>query len=586
MRLTDLEIAARIEKPANQSHVKAGTNEEKRHRMHVNGDTRILEKFLSKIDLLETEDTYKLRTRFTKKYTKSIYAQIKNLFFKAFTTHGNVIKYSFSRDNLEDDFQEYLDSNWNDGFFSSIHEQIKQICFTGFQGVFLVDLPTNDEGDSLPRLPEPFYQYIPSESIFDIEISGNEILFLLLKAERTEIINDRVERVVQYFAIDDQRFVQFEKRQGDAVKIGESFHEIGYVPACPVTKLAAADDNDIQRDSLISPSIEIADMLLTDHSEHELNKRLHAFQEKWSYAVECDDCSATGKTTFHDGDSLHEIACKTCSGKGSYIPAGPDKVYRVNTPNDKDDPSVQLPPAGYVDKDLSPTEYLFKQINEEEDRIPKSIFSREGIVSFNTKVETAHGKEIDMQSVYDKIKEFSEHTEFVVKFILETMARYRYGDTFVSCHISYNKNYGLRNASQLEAEYAEKKKAGFDEGLLLPHLEQIIKSRYRNNPSELKRQMIILKLTPFPTMTLMEVKDLPFVSAEQKRMKAYLNNYITRFEQDNGSIAVFGRLLPMSERLSRIQEIINQYNLENDATDEENQSQLQRPGGQRSGVVA
>jgi hypothetical protein len=76
------------------------------------------------------------------------------------------------------------------------------------------------------------------------------------------------------------------------------------------------------------------------------------------------------------------------------------------------------------------------------------------------------------------------------------------------------------------------------------------------------------------------------VSAEQKRMKAYLNNYITRFEQENGSLAVFGRLLPMNERLSRIQEIINQYNLENDATDETiNGGQLQGLERQRSEAV-
>ena len=581
MVLSNEEILERIENPANEYYLQQGRKQEARHKLHVNGDMKELHKFLRRVDLLETEDTFQLRVRSTTAYTKPIYAQIKNILFRGLSHVGNIVKFSFSNPRLEEDYREYLEDHWHDGFFTNIHEQYKQISLTGFQGLFLVDVE-NEEGVITPY-PTPVFKYISSHDIHDVSIKSNEVEYVILKTEFEVLDVYNVARKVQrYITIDGERIVWHDRDRNKYTMSNEIFHEIGYCPACVVTQVTERDDTDVQRASLISASLEHADILLTDHSEHQLNKKLHAFQEKWSYAQECPACEGKQVQTISTEDGEHTITCRTCSGTGGIIPTGPSKVYMVNPPQRKDDAAIALPPAGYVVKDLSPTQYLFEQMTREEGNIPKSVFSKDGIVSFDPTNTTATGKQIDLDQVHNKISEFTENAEFVIKFILETMGRYRYGQAFNSAHVAYSKNYSLRSAAQLESIYAEKKKSGIEENMLLASLKEILEAKYRDDTDELLRQQVKLDLTPFPTYTLAEIQSLSFVTEDQKRMKVNINDYFLRFETENGSVVEFASLLPYSRKIALIREIFQSYNTQNNGKTEEDNSRSTSTGGNSS----
>ena len=574
--LSHEDVIERIKKPVHQIQLKRAREDEQRHRMHVDGERAELERFLSINNALETPTTHQMRLRFSKALSKSVFSQVTNLFSKCFTQQGTTYLYRFRDERDEEDFRQFLSKPVNgQTVYQYLHTKLKKALHTGFQGLFHVDIAPMVPAlqPNSPMLPEPFVQYISSQHIHDLELVGQAVTFAILKqtSRRSLVVQGIAQEreVTDYFIFEPDVTRVYSLVEGDYRHLSERDVEnlLGYVPLFIVSDKTVQTDDDVQRTSHIEASMEVADMLLTDHSDHEMNKKLHAYQEKWTYGTECTACSGKG-TVLIPKDGVM-IPCQVCAGTGNIIPVGPDRVYMLNTPSRPEHPDLK-PPAGYISKDLGPTKYLMEQIRIAEDKIPKSIFSREGIVSFNTKVETAHGKELDMQSVYDKLREFSENIERVVKSVVDTMAQLRYGDRFLSSQVNYSRHYGLRSVAQMEEEFRQQKAAEVEDNLLLQTLRELIVAKYRTNPDLQSREMIKLDLIPFPSLTINEVQGMPFVAESDKRMKVYFNAYVQRFEQENGDLLAFASLLPYREKIRRIQEIFNLYNL-NPVPNEQNQ---------------
>lgn len=590
--LSPEQVIERIRKPANANRLSAGRQDEQRHRMHVKGDRALLEAFLRRENLLETADTHAMRLRFSKALSKSVYSQVTNLFSKCFTLQGTTYLYRFADEREEAGFREFLSTPRNgQTVYQFLHQKLKETLHVGFQGLFHVDIrstgspaavvmPDRDaamipptQGQDAQMLPTPYVQYIDSRQIHDIEVVGHAVTLAILHHHyrRQSIVNGVavVKEVTDYFVFEPDITRVYTKEDNGYVHQAERDVEnlLGYVPLFLISDKTVEASSDVQRTSHIEPSMEVADMLLSDHSDHEMNKKLHAYQEKWSYGIKCDTCTGKGIVTRTiDGMA---VPCQVCSGTGRTIPIGPDRIYVLQTPTRPDHPDA-TPPAGYITKDLGPTKYLQEQVALAEDKIPKSIFSREGIVSFSTKVETAHGKELDMQSVYDKLREFTENIERVVKSVVDTMARLRYGDRFLSSQINYSRHYGLRSVSQMEEEFRQQKAAEVEDNLLLQSLRELLAAKYRTNPDLQARELIKLDLIPFPSLTIAEIQGLPFVLESDKRMKIYFNEYVQRFEEENGDLLTFGSLLPYRDKIRRIKEIFILYN-QTPVTNEQNQ---------------
>ncbi len=139
------------------------------------------------------------------------------------------------------------------------------------------------------------------------------------------------------------------------------------------------------------------------------------------------------------------------------------------------------------------------------------------------------------------------------------MARLRYGDAYREAQVTRGRRYQVKSASQLEVEYAAAKKAGLDEAALYPYLEDIIYTKWAGDPMELERNLLKLQMTPFPTCTVAEARADGVATAYDLGIKRYLNDFVVRFEEENGSILEFGSLLAPAEKLRRIREQFTTY---------------------------
>lgn len=254
----------------------------------------------------------------------------------------------------------------------------------------------------------------------------------------------------------------------------------------------------------------------------------------------------------------NKLKCPRCNGQGRYIPMGPDRGYIVQAPTSKEDPDLR-DPAGYITPDIESVKYIGEQLALNEAKIEKAVLGKEGILTQLTKVETAAGKDMDLGPMYDRLSTVSADVEAVARFITRTMALLRYGSAYRKQAVNYGRRYQVKSLSQLEAQYAAAKAAGLDDSVLYSYLEDIIYTKYQGDPMELQRNLLKLELTPFPTQTVKEAKDNGIATPEDLLLKQYLNDFVSRFERENGSILDFGAALPHSLKIERILEQFNAY---------------------------
>ena len=583
MLLTPSQILALCLKPAYALDLDAGRALERRHQLHLDGTPALLRQFLelSRPDMLASPDVFATLLKVMKPATKPLYAGLTNILGKVFTAAGASYYYDFTDSALADDFADYLADTTRSGqdFYGQFRTVWGKASLTGFQGVLLVDLaatPVNESNDDglagvtgVPLgMPAPVFSFVPSVTIHDVSLTGNRVEYLLLTATEAD-------KSTSYYCWDDQYCHRVFTVNGTPTYALDrrTTHGLGYVPACPVTTRQSDPTRPVRRTSALADSLEVADVYLRDFNEHELGKTYHAFPKMWSYGVKCeyqapltDGNGFEGAQTCNAGRLAYGLNasgysgsydCPKCHGQGRYIPVGPDKTYILAVPQ-QGDPSI-VPPAGYIVPDLSSLEYLGNELKVNAAAIEKAVIGKEGITTMHTKVESGAAKELDMAPIYDALNDYGDDALTAMKFVVDTFGRLRYADAFRASAMALGKRYHLKSTDQLEAEYKGAKEAGLDSALLYGYLEDITYTKYAADPLELERALLKLELTPVPHLTDQEAANLGIIGEDDLLLKAYLNDFVARFERDNGSILEFGCLLSHGAKIDKILTIFNTY---------------------------
>jgi hypothetical protein len=574
--LSPPDCVAFCQQPAAALDLAAGRLLEARHQLHLDGEPARLRAFLelSKPDMLASPDVFNTLLKVMKPATKPLYAGLTNILGKVFTAAGASYYYDFSDAALADDFQDYLNDATRAGqdFYGQFRTVWSKACLTGFQGVLLVDLAAPVTGnigevDDVPlALPEPAFSFVPSSRIQDVAVTGNRLEYLILSAPGPE-------KQPQYYCWDDLYCHRVQRVAGELTLVPalQTTHGLGYVPACPVTTRQPDPTRPVRRTSAVAESLELADVYLRDFNEHELGKTYHAFPKMWSYGVRCDyqppivpgadgyqfaqSCNA-GRLFL--GDGVGTYSCPRCAGSGRYIPVGPDKTFIVEVPTDSSQPSI-IPPAGYIVPDLTSLTYLGDELGKNAGLIEKAVIGKEGITRVSTKVESGAAKFLDMAPVYDALNDHGDDATVAMRFVVDAMGRLRYGEAYRSSALSLGKRYQLRSVEQLEEQYQAAKAAGIDSALLYGYLEELVYTKYHNDPLELQRGLLKLELTPVPHLTDQEAQALGIIGDDDLLLKAYLNDFVQRFERENGSILEFGEVLPYGLKVQKILDIFTSY---------------------------
>ena len=202
-------------------------------------------------------------------------------------------------------------------------------------------------------------------------------------------------------------------------------------------------------------------------------------------------------------------------------------------------------------------------MKRDEALIEKGALGTDGIFSNEKKQETATGKEIDTQPLFDTLTSFSNNGQFNEQFLTDALGVARYNDSnetgkrYEGSLILWGKQFFVRSTQVIEKEYLESKKAGAPDYFLKGLLEELNFTKYDNNPKAKQRSVILSILEPFVVKTVEEVKLLD-VDVIDLTLKTYFNDFIERFELENINIVDYMSNSPFKGKIESIHsELIN-----------------------------
>jgi len=565
------EIIKVIEKPLASALLVEARESQAKHKLHITGEG-FDELIREQIDGLESDKNYNVKLQVARPRTKRIYKQILNQYQKVFRAKGFFKKYKFKNndENLVDDFKEYL----KDVGGGLSLDQLMQIVwfkasFEEFNGVFLVELPEQQEG----QFAEPFIKFKSLDHIHDIYVKGDKIEYIIFSWQTM----DNGKRTKHYRVIDDLGDYHFIEVNGEVklstkMVLNESgeFEEVndiipniwGYVPAIQPSQLTKRVDNDTLKKSFIEETMSDADSYLSVSNDHAVSVKLHQHPIFYAFDAMCDTCGGNG---YIEKDGA-QLDCGTCKTNGSVPFWKKDTTQGISVPAPREDEEWGnvTTPAGYVNIDNETILNQIVEMDRDEALIEKGALGTDGILASEKKQETATGKEIDTQPLFDTLTNFSNNGQFDEQFLTDALGVARYNDSnetgqrYEGSLILWGKQFFVRSTQVIEKEYLESKKAGAPDYFLKGLLEELNFTKYDNNPKAKQRSVILSILEPFVVKTVEEVKELE-VDVIDLTIKTYFNDFIERFELENINIVDFMSNNPFKAKILKIEQELIKY---------------------------
>jgi len=564
------EIIKTIEKPYASALLAEARDSQAKHKLHITGEG-FEELVNERIGGLESDKNFNVKKEVARPTTTRIYKQVLNQYQKVFRAKGFFKKYNFKNndENLVNDFKEYLEDV---GGGLSL-DQLMQIVwfkasFEEFNGVFLVELPETQESD----FAEPFVRFKSLEHIHDIYIKGDRVEYIIFAWQSM----DNGNRTKHYRVIDDAADYHFVESNGKprlAINLIENengeFEEMedvipniwGYVPAIQPSQLTKRVDNDTLKKSFIEETMSDADAYLSVSNDHAVSVKLHQHPIFYAYDASCDTCNGTG---YIEKDNS-QLECGTCKNSGSipFWKKDTTQGISVPAPREEEEWTSVTTPAGYINIDNETILNQIVEMKRDEALIEKGALGTDGIFSNEKKQETATGKEIDTQPLFDTLTGFSNNGQFNEQFLTNALGVARYNDSnetgrrYEGSLILWGKQFFVRSTQVIEKEYLDSKKAGAPDYFLKGLLEELNFTKYDNNPKAKQRSVILSILEPFVVKTVEEVKLLD-VDVVDLTLKTYFNDFIERFELENINIVDYMSNSPFKGKIESIHsELIN-----------------------------
>ena len=491
----------------------------------------------------------------SQKVVKRIFSE----FEKIFDAQNSHFDYDFKEDEQRHVFEAHLnkikDSEfWQQEGIEAIKHQI--------HGVLIVDLPRRIDSVN-SDIAQPYYYILELERLIGIELNK---------------INDIVEYVCFYTdatkkekAVYCDKYYRVFDSETDAV-ITESEHNLGYCPAKMFIPTLLNRSTDLfQREGVLSSSLTDLDKYLKWDIFKEYADMYGAFPILVTVKQNCTvpNCVdgvlvKTEKTLITGVDGIQreewveqKDPCPSCSGVQSM---GPGSVYKVAPRIHSEDP-VQPNPVEIVSPDVKNLEYLDQKLKKLEDSVFHTIIGAMS-VSPNDK----QFNEQQVKSLYDQkinalmnLKRIFEENQ---TWTASTMAKLMYGDAFIGCSIYYGDEFYLKSIVDIATDYSESKESGEPDEELHTIYMQKLATKYRGNPTKLKRMKLLAEINPFPHKTDEEVAklvELGIATIEDQKIKANFTRFIQRFERENGNILNFGEALDYYKKIEAIQEVLIGY---------------------------
>lgn len=476
-------------------------------------------------------------------YTTELAEAILDELNKVFSSNNSSFTYEFTSDQQSADFESYLAQI---NFWSKWVEDAQEGIRSKINSIVVIDMPENAEET------KPYFHFLNVSSVVDLDIDyGDKITALIFKEDEKLIL------------IDEERYAVFRKTDGaeEYQFASESFHELGYCPACFFWRDSIKKKYPIVKSSPFTPSLNNLDYLVFAETARRCLESYAAFPITVSFAEDCTyyeevdgrkyDCN-NGYLMLPDSKP---VACPVCE-KNKLI--GPGTHMQIDPPSSKDEPN-NLEMVKQIPAEVQSLDYWAKRTTELWDEIFYDIVGSGG----DTMTQAINKEQVrgNFESKHNVLLKLKKNLERSHQFTVETIARLRYGASFIKASINYGTQFYLRTASEAQEEYKEAKNSSVPVYLLAYKRQQVDNANTKGNPSDQQKLQILEHLEPWVDLSLSEAKEagLDQIDPSAYRLKADFSSRVMMFEAQYGSVVAFGSKLDFNTKIERIKSVLIQY---------------------------
>lgn len=471
---------------------------------------------------------------------------------RIFEGRNPVFNYQFANSELREDWEAYRQNILNEPKVWSVkgweHFQ------TEINSVLVVDLPQEQKTDT----PEPYFYWLPIEDVIDFKANDTCMDYIIFKQ------GDKI------VAIDDISYRVFASKDNTlGALISESAHNLGYCPSRFFwSEPISIDDKDVKRSPLTN-ELESLDWFLFYHlSKRQLDMYgsypiYSGYEQSCDYSNQengdyCDGGYLKNKQGFYKVDQAGVLQpCPKCGNK--HI-VGVGSFVEIPIPDGKEQPDLRNP-IQMLSVDRNSLDYNV----EEEKRLKNDIIT--AVVGTNEEItqrQALNEQQVQanfesQRTILNRIKKGFEEAQ---SFVDSTICRLRYGNAFISANINYGTVFYVYDANELRERYKTAKDNGASEAELDALQNQIVETEYRNDPTALRRMLVLAELEPFRHLTREEVVtlyDKGIISPEQLKLKLNFSSYIHRFERENLNVLKFGDNTDFNKKINIINSKLKEY---------------------------
>lgn len=231
-------------------------------------------------------------------------------------------------------------------------------------------------------------------------------------------------------------------------------------------------------------------------SEFDLTQALHIFPQKISYDTVCPGDVAK-QVICRDGKTPDGEICPQCKGTGFNDHRSSQDIIRVKMPGDLKDVVSLENFIAYKHPPAEILEFLKKLgLYEIPELAVKAVYTSE-LFSADTITTTATEKNIDLESVYDALKSFTDQRSELKKHIVMTIASYIDVSKGLVYEHKFPKDFKMKSITMLLADLTALNNTGAPSYIKKAVVSDIAQKLYADKPDELLKIETKEKFHPF-----------------------------------------------------------------------------------------
>lgn len=310
-------------------------------------------------------------------------------------------------------------------------------------------------------------------------------------------------------------------------------HNLGYVPAI---RFGYVRDPLTMGRTYLSPAEPALPYLrkgLKAVSELDLTASLHAFPIPIRAQEDCDGAGCINGQVMNS--DMSTTTCPVCQGRGKKKPTSTQEEIIFSMPTSPDqmiDPTKLL---AYVSPGIGILEWQTEYADHLTEQAKQAMYTTE-IFTRSEVAQTATGKMVDLDSVYDVLYDFGTNLSIMWEFLVKTVARITDKDKGLEARLIVQRDAKLKSFDTLMLDLESVNRSGAAPTVRRAIETDLARIVYADDPMQFRRWEVRERFNPFSgqnSETTLYLLASSLVPQEQKVLYANLGYIFDQIERES-----------------------------------------------------